>query len=302
MFSERLHNRGSARASNFISESESDERFRRHLICTHFHDALSTDGGKKLYLGFIAVKSDFGGAALFVGLSAICVMGGACEISQAQPGFEESVVGSPSVVDGDTIDIHGERIRFNGIDAPESSQLCLDEIGSKYRCGAVSANALADFLSTSLPVACTFVDRDRYGRFVGDCYLANGKSVQEWMVSSGHALDWPRYSGGKYATLQAEAKNDHRGVWKGDFQEPWNWRAENKGGHLKKSTSIPVVSGAAVNSSCTIKGNINSKGIRIFHVPGQRDYQKTKISEGKGERWFCSAEEATAAGWRPAAR
>lgn len=248
------------------------------------------------------MKLDFGGAALFVGLSAICVVGGACTIGQAQPGFEESVVGRASVVDGDTIDIQGERIRFNGIDAPESSQLCLDEVGNKYRCGAVSAKALADFLSTSLPVSCTVVDRDRYGRFVGDCHLANGKSVQEWMVSSGHALDWARYSGGKYATLQEEAKNGRRGVWKGDFQEPWSWRADNKGGRFKNRAPVPVGSEAAVKGGCAIKGNINSKGDRIFHMPGQRDYQRTKISEGKGERWFCSTEEAMTAGWRPAAR
>lgn len=215
---------------------------------------------------------------------------------------EQIRAGRASVVDGDTIDVHGERIRFNGIDAPESSQLCLDGYGQRYRCGAASADSLAHFLASSSPVSCIFVERDRYGRFVGDCHVANGRSVQEWMVSSGFALDWPKYSGGKYAALQNEAKIARRGIWKGEFQMPWDWRAENKSGQTEQANPVPLAAFAEGKGGCMIKGNINSKGEHIFHSPGQRDYQRTKISEGKGERWFCSTEEAVAAGWRPAAR
>jgi hypothetical protein len=54
------------------------------------------------------------------------------------------------------------------------------------------------------------------------------------------------------------------------------------------------------SSVCPIKGNISRKGRRIYHVPGQRDYEKTKITVSKRERWFCSEAEAQAAGWKPA--
>ncbi len=54
-----------------------------------------------------------------------------------------------------------------------------------------------------------------------------------------------------------------------------------------------------VPSQCVIKGNINSKGERIYHVPGGRYYDRTKIDTSKGERWFCTEAEAKAAGWRP---
>lgn len=56
--------------------------------------------------------------------------------------------------------------------------------------------------------------------------------------------------------------------------------------------------GNPVNEGCMIKGNINSKGDRIYHCPLWRDYDKTDIDESKGERWFCTEEEARAAGWR----
>jgi hypothetical protein len=54
--------------------------------------------------------------------------------------------------------------------------------------------------------------------------------------------------------------------------------------------------------ACALKGNINAKGRKIFHAPGQRDYAVTAIDTTRGERWFCSAAEAIAAGWIPAAR
>lgn len=71
---------------------------------------------------------------------------------------------------------------------------------------------------------------------------------------------------------------------------------------------IPVVTcvGGCVtppDASCTIKGNISvSSGERIYHVPGQAFYDETEISPEYGERWFCTEDEATEAGWRKAKR
>lgn len=83
------------------------------------------------------------------------------------------IIGVASVIDGDTIEVHGQRIRFNGIDAPESKQYCDDAKGFEYPCGRRSADALDSFLAVSRPVQCTFVTWDRYHRFVGDCLRAD---------------------------------------------------------------------------------------------------------------------------------
>jgi endonuclease YncB( thermonuclease family) len=214
------------------------------------------------------------------------------------------LVGKASVIDGDTIEIHGERVRFNGVDAPESSQTCDDREGKTYRCGARAANALDEFLSGSSPTRCEFVERDRYGRFVGDCFRADGTSVQAAVVRSGWAMDWPRYSKGAYAGQQEAAKAEGIGIWAGPFQPPWEWRAAKRGAKQAPIGKAPLV-GVAANSNpraCEIKGNINSKGERIYHLPGQTHYGRTKISQSKGERWFCSEAEARAAGWRAARR
>lgn len=62
---------------------------------------------------------------------------------------------------------------------------------------------------------------------------------------------------------------------------------------------VSLISASAEESrACNIKGNVSTRGERIYHVPGQRYYYETRISASHGERWFCSEEEARAAGWR----
>lgn len=219
----------------------------------------------------------------------------ALTISPAQAIAAEPLVGRASVIDGDTIEILGERIRFNGVDAPEGRQLCQDAKGKDYRCGQIAANALDGFLAKSQPTTCKFIERDRYDRFVGDCYRADGQSVARWLVQSGHAMDWPQYSNRAYAGEQSAAKAAGAGIWAGAFQQPWDWRAAQR--DAAPAPIQPLVS-AANTGSCNIKGNISKKGARIYHVPGQKYYEQTVISEGQGERWFCTEADARAAGWR----
>ncbi|MDF1600875.1 thermonuclease family protein [Mesorhizobium sp. YIM 152430] len=213
----------------------------------------------------------------------------------------QTLSGRASVIDGDTIEIRGERIRLDGIDAPESSQTCNDAHGVSYRCGAQAAEALAEMLAASSPTSCDYVDRDQYGRYVGNCYLADGNSVQAAMVRSGWAMDWPRYSGGEYASEQQTARGERIGIWTGSVKPPWEWRADRRRAKPPTRTA-PLVGAASPSGGCEIKGNVASHGERIYHVPGQQHYEKTQINTAKGERWFCSEAEARDAGWRAARR
>jgi endonuclease YncB( thermonuclease family) len=196
-----------------------------------------------------------------------------------------NITGVPTVIDGDTIDIHGQRIRLHGIDAPESKQICISG-GEKYRCGQRAALALSDRIGRG-SVTCEAKDTDRYGRVVAVCFKGQ-EDLNGWLVSEGLAVAYRRYSQ-DYVGYEAQAKSMSVGLWAGEFVMPWDWRRG------KRLASEQV---SAIPGDCVIKGNISSKGARIYHVPGGRWYDRTKNDEAKGERFFCSEEEATAAGWR----
>lgn len=148
----------------------------------------------------------------------------------ALPPDPPAIVGRASVIDGDTIEIHGQRIRLWGIDAPESRQSC-ERGGEAYRCGQEAANSLAEMIGDQ-PVSCQPVGRpDRYRRIVARCAQLVADShgmvvvdVNAWMVRRGYAVEFPRYSDGRYATGQAEAQAAGAGIWAGEFQMPWEWR------------------------------------------------------------------------------
>lgn len=134
------------------------------------------------------------------------------------------IQGRATVIDADTIEIQGERVRIWGIDAPEGKQTCLDAAGAEYRCGQIGSMALADFIDQSQPVRCEHKDTDRYGRFVGQCFIASGHDIAGWLARQGHALDYRQYSKGAYASAEARAKANKAGIWQGSFIEPWVWR------------------------------------------------------------------------------
>ncbi|MCO5085138.1 MAG: thermonuclease family protein [Mesorhizobium sp.] len=144
------------------------------------------------------------------------------------PAFGDEIAGRASVVDGDTIEIGGRRIRLHGIDAPESWQVCHDKSGARYRCGAVAAKALDEILSASRPTRCTISSYDRYQRPVATCWRADGREINSMMVTAGLALDWRKYSRGRYAREQTDAREHRRGLWSGSFTPPWIARSRKR--------------------------------------------------------------------------
>jgi endonuclease YncB( thermonuclease family) len=191
------------------------------------------------------------------------------------------------VIDGDTVLVGGERVRLHGIDAPEHDQTCRRADGRDWACGAwATAEARARFEGRR--AVCAARDRDRYGRIVARCEAA-GEDMGARLVAAGAALAYRRYSHDYVPTERAAARAG-RGIHGSRLLPPE--------AHRRADTPAAETS----PEGCRIKGNISRDGKRIYHVPGQRDYAATRISSGRGERWFCSEGEARAAGWRPAVR
>ena len=213
---------------------------------------------------------------------------------------QDVVSGIARVIDGDTVEIRGRRVRLHGIDAPESAQTCTDAAGRTYGCGRVATAALAS-MAGHATVTCQARDTDRYGRLVAACFR-DGVDLNALMVSNGHAMAYRRFSR-DYIAHEDAARARRLGVWQGRFEAPWDWRRTQGGGSSLSPSSRrnPAASGNG-RRDCAIKGNVSRSGERIYRVPGQEFYDRTQVSEEKGERWFCSEAEARAAGWRRARR
>jgi len=140
------------------------------------------------------------------------------------PAYAE-IVGRAIVIDGDTIEINGQRIRLYGIDTPEKGQPCFDKNAARYLCGSKAAFALSDFIGQS-PVICEERDTDRYSRIVARCFVRR-ESINAYMVRSGWAVAYRKYSS-DYIPEEQEAKNYKRGLWSGTFEMPWDWRRQKR--------------------------------------------------------------------------
>ena len=202
-------------------------------------------------------------------------------------------------VDGDTIAIGKARYRLWGVDAPEKAQKCRKG-GKEWDCGAWSGEMLAKDMAKGR-VECEAVNRDRYDRIVAICRV-NGMDLAEAQVKRGAAQAYPQYTK-RYVAMAEKAKAQKVGVWAGEMIDPAEYRRNKRNGTV--ATPQPEVKAAAKSAAtapkgCAIKGNINAKGVKIYHKPGQRDYDKTKITPETGEAYFCSEQQARAAGFTAA--
>jgi endonuclease YncB( thermonuclease family) len=195
-----------------------------------------------------------------------------------------SLVGAARVVDGDTIVIGETRIRLEGIDAPESGQTCKRSWFGSWSCGAAATTALAR-LTEGKPVSCEPRGLDKYGRTLAVCFV-DGRDINAYMVRQGYAWAFVKYSQ-SYVREEALARVEHLGIWQGESQPAWEYRAR------RWASAEPQAP-----EGCAIKGNVTKNG-RIYHMPWSPWYAQIRIEPEKGKRWFCTEAEAIAAGWRP---
>ena len=131
------------------------------------------------------------------------------------------ITGKPHIIDGDTVEIAGERIRLNGIDTPEANQSCLDETGKRWPCGREATFALTTIVRDQA-ITCKGNERDKYRRLIAVCFTGT-KDLSAEMVRQGWGLAYRKYST-DYVTEEADAKAKKLGLWRGQFVAPWEWR------------------------------------------------------------------------------
>jgi endonuclease YncB( thermonuclease family) len=228
------------------------------------------------------------------------------------------------VADGDTIKVRlgsgPVTVRLASVDAPEHDQP-----------GGLEARSALARRVDGRQVEIAVETQDQYDRLVAFVHLG-GENINSWLVQQGHAWAYRQYmSDPRYCIWEADARTYRRGLWgssPGSPKAPWEWRRSQREPGVFRFTSYQRETGPsclqAMRSSlderatvaasapparqaqslprqaeraCRIKGNISENG-KVYHLPGSDDYELTQVNESRGERWFCTEQEALAAGWR----
>ena len=124
------------------------------------------------------------------------------------------------IIDGDTIILNGEKIRFSGIDTPELKQTCLQG-DQEVSCGMTAKKLLAEKIGNAIP-ECISEGKDTYKRTLAECFM-NGESLSKFLVLSGYAFAYRKYST-KFIKDEEFAKANKLGMWAMTFQYPWDFR------------------------------------------------------------------------------
>ena len=131
---------------------------------------------------------------------------------------EKNIVkGNARIIDGDTIEINKEKIRFGGINSPERK-----DVGYK-----LAKDKLIEKIANNTVTCVREKNKDKYRRTVAECFV-NGESLSSFMIKKGFACDYFYYSKGKYAKEQKYAKVNKLGVWKMKYNTSWENKCRKK--------------------------------------------------------------------------
>ncbi len=171
------------------------------------------------------------GFKLGAGRTPGCVLGAALALLVAvagpRPGLAQEIAGRPQVIDAGTLDFSGRRVRLDGIDAPDPTQTCRlagQEGGLPWTCGRDARWAVINRIHPHW-VSCDPRGRDSEGADLAVCYLAGfgQHELNVWLVAEGWALAAPG-APQAYTAAQAAAEAAGKGLWRGKFLRPSEWR------------------------------------------------------------------------------
>jgi endonuclease YncB( thermonuclease family) len=220
---------------------------------------------------------------------------------------------SPIVRDGRTIQSGGVTYKLDGIDAPEFDQICIDEHADAWACGVAARDQLTSLIGNR-QVRCEDLGADvsYRKRHIGICTVeGESVSLNQLLVRQGFALNFEPSAKGRFKQDEAGARDDRRGLWKGCFVAPQEFRHARKDAALlgascrtdkdREIREVLFPDDAAMPPGCSIKGKLAIRArvtgnVGIYHMQGCRSYPALT----KPDRWFCSEEDAQAAGFRRA--
>ena len=222
-------------------------------------------------------------------------------------------IANPTIKDGSTLQLGGVTYRLDGIDTPALDQVCIDEHADAWTCGVEAREQLTRLIG-GRAVRCDDlgVDPTARKRHLGVCAVeGETTSLSQLLVRQGFALNVESSATGRFEADEARARENREGLWKGCFVAPQEFRRGKKDGTLLggscradrdqeiREVLFPV--DLAMPSGCNIKGKFAVRArvtgnLGIYHLQACRSYPALT----KPDRWFCSEDDAQAAGFRRA--
>jgi endonuclease YncB( thermonuclease family) len=186
----------------------------------------------------------------------------------------------------DSLRVGTVTVKLSGIEAPESEQRC-GAGANRWRCGAVAETALSRLVN-GRRVSCSLSGSDAAGRALGQCSVGD-KDIGAELVRQGYVFADDSFLS-RYAGQEREARAAKAGLWSGEVERPAAFRAK-----LWEEARRRAPEG------CPIKGQVTGSS-RVYVLPWSPDYERARVQKARGERWFCSEQEALAAGFKAAPR
>jgi endonuclease YncB( thermonuclease family) len=227
----------------------------------------------------------------------------------ASPGWAAGAI----VRDAGTLQLADVTYRLDGIDAPELDQICIDDHADSWACGVEARDQLAKLIGDR-QVRCEDLGQGAATkkRPIGICTVeGESASLNQLLVRGGFALNFEPYARGRFKEDEAGAKDARRGLWKGCFVAPHEFRRGRKDGALLGSScradkdreirAVLFPDEPAMPPGCSIKAKFAARArftgnVGVYHLQGCRSYPALTTPD----RWFCSEDDAQAAGFRRA--
>jgi endonuclease YncB( thermonuclease family) len=225
------------------------------------------------------------------------------------PGWAATAI----VKDGNTIQLGEVAYRLDGIDAPELDQICIDDQADPWTCGIEAREQLTKLIG-GRQVGCDDLGPDKIfkKRHIGLCTVeGEATSLNQELVRQGFALDFEPSAKGRFLQDEAGARDARLGLWKGCFVAPQDFRLGKKDGTLfggacrtdrdRQIREAIFPDDLAMPAGCSIKGKFAVRArvtgnVGVYHLQGCPSYPALT----QPDRWFCSEEDAEAAGFRRA--
>jgi endonuclease YncB( thermonuclease family) len=195
------------------------------------------------------------------------------------------ISGRATAITGDLMRVGGKLVRLDGVEAPAPSQPCYRSNGRRWGCAAAARAGLRKIVRRK-SVTCTPSGQGESGYVLARCVIDGTKDVAAELVRNGYVFATSSFFN-SLSSEEDEARNAKAGIWQGEVARPQAWR-ERAWEDAKRDAP----------DGCPIKGLLRASS-KQYELPWFADYARAKVRTERGERWFCSEDEAKAAGFQP---